>query len=216
MASITIRRLDEGAKKRLRLQAARHGRSMEDEARIILSGASAGDELIAGPLPPHAPSLIEPAAQPPLARQAPLAPAGTRVLLIIGGGIAAYKSLDLIRRLSERDLIVRCILTRAAEEFITPLSAGAVSGERVHTDLFDATGELDIGHIRLAREADLIVVAPATADLMAKMAGGSADDLASTVLLATDRTVLIAPAMNPSMWAHAATRRNLATLIDDG
>ena len=120
------------------------------------------------------------------------------VLLIIGGGIAAYKSLDLIRRLKERGLAVRCILTRAAQQFVTPLVAGALSGERVFTDLFDPTTEFDVGHIRLAREADLIVVAPATADLLAKMAGGHADDLASTVLLATDRPILVAPAMNPS------------------
>src|SRR5262249_32439019 len=139
-----------------------------------------------------------------------------RVLLIIGGGIAAYKALDLIRRLKERGLAVRCILTKAAQEFITPLSAGALSGERVFTDLFDSGSEFDVGHIRLAREADLVVVAPATADLMAKLAGGHADDLASAVLLATDRTVLLAPAMNPHMWEHKATRRNLARLIDDG
>jgi phosphopantothenoylcysteine decarboxylase/phosphopantothenate--cysteine ligase len=139
-----------------------------------------------------------------------------RVLLIIGGGIAAYKALDLIRRLKERSLAVRCILTKAAQEFITPLSAGALSGERVFTDLFDPAAEFDVGHVRLAREADLIVVAPATADLMAKLAGGHADDLASAVLLATDRKVLLAPAMNPHMWEHKATRRNLARLIEDG
>ena len=143
--------------------------------------------------------------------------AGTRrILLIIGGGIAAYKSLDLIRRLKERGLAVRCILTRAAQQFVTPLSAGALSGERVFTDLFDPTTEFDVGHIRLAREADLIVVAPATADLLAKMAGGHADDLASAVLLATDRPILVAPAMNPRMWEHPATRRNLARLAGDG
>ena len=148
---------------------------------------------------------------------APVPAAGAkRVLLIIGGGIAAYKSLDLIRRLKERGAAVRCVLTAAAQEFITPLSAGALAGERVFTDLFDAATEFDVGHIRLAREADLIVVAPATADLMAKMAGGHADDLASAVLLATDRPVLIAPAMNPQMWAHRATRRNLAQLAADG
>src|SRR5215212_10066479 len=128
--------------------------------------------------------------------------ASPRVLLIIGGGIAAYKSLDLIRRLKERGIAVRCILTGAAEEFITPLSAGALSGERVFIDLFDADTEFDVGHIRLAREADVIVVAPATADLMAKMAGGHADDLATAVLLATNRQILLAPAMNPAMWAH--------------
>ena len=139
-----------------------------------------------------------------------------RILLVISGGIAAYKSLDLIRRLKERGAKVRCILTKAAQEFITPLAAGALTGERAFTDLFDAQGEFDVGHIRLARETDLIVVAPATADLMAKMAGGHADDLASTVLLATDKQVLIAPAMNPRMWEHPATRRNLAQLTADG
>src|ERR1700724_1170766 len=141
---------------------------------------------------------------------------GKRILLVIGGGIAAYKSLDLIRRLKERGAAVRCILTKAAQEFITPLAAGALAGERAFTELFDPHGEFDVGHIRLARETDLIVVAPATADLMAKMAGGHADDLASTVLLATDKQVLIAPAMNPRMWEHPATRRNLAQLTADG
>jgi phosphopantothenoylcysteine decarboxylase / phosphopantothenate---cysteine ligase len=139
-----------------------------------------------------------------------------RILMVIGGGIAAYKALDLIRRLKERGAKVRCILTKAAQEFITPLAAGALTGERAFTDLFDAQGEFDVGHIRLSRETDLIVVAPATADLMAKMAGGHADDLASTVLLATDKGVLIAPAMNPRMWEHPATRRNLAQLTADG
>jgi phosphopantothenoylcysteine decarboxylase/phosphopantothenate--cysteine ligase len=138
------------------------------------------------------------------------------VLLIIGGGIAAYKSLDLIRRLRERDIAVRCILTKAAEHFVTPLSAGALVGERVFTDLFDAGSEFDVGHIRLARETDLIVVAPATADLMAKMAGGHANDLATAVLLAADTKILLAPAMNPNMWANKATQRNLAQLIKDG
>src|SRR5215813_1491938 len=141
---------------------------------------------------------------------------GKRILLVIGGGIAAYKALDLIRRLKERGAAVRCILTKAAQEFITPLAAGALSGERAFTDLFDAQGEFDVGHIRLARETDVVVVAPATADLLAKMAGGHADDLASAVLLATDKPVLIAPAMNPHMWAHAATRRNIAQLAADG
>ena len=131
-----------------------------------------------------------------------------RILLIIGGGIAAYKSLDLIRRLKERGCAVRAVMTQAAQEFVTPLSVGAITGERVFTDLFDLAAEFDIGHIRLAREADLIVVAPATADLLAKMANGHADDLATAVLLATDKKVLIAPAMNPRMWA---TRRRGAT-----
>ncbi|HMA74954.1 MAG TPA: flavoprotein, partial [Xanthobacteraceae bacterium] len=141
---------------------------------------------------------------------------GKRILLIIGGGIAAYKSLDLIRRLRERGAAVRVVMTRAAQEFITPLSAGAIAGGQTYVDLFDSRTEFDLGHIRLARDTDLIVMAPATADLMAKMAGGHADDLASTVLLATDKPVLIAPAMNPSMWSHPATQRNLAQLVADG
>ncbi|HYD71769.1 MAG TPA: flavoprotein, partial [Candidatus Binatia bacterium] len=139
-----------------------------------------------------------------------------RVLLIISGGIAAYKSLELIRRLRERDVAVRVVMTQAAQQFVTPLAAGAISGERVFTDLFDQTQEFDVGHIRLARECDLIIVAPATADLMAKMAHGLANDLASAVLLATDKPVLMAPAMNPKMWSHAAAQRNLATLQADG
>src|SRR5438270_1464970 len=141
---------------------------------------------------------------------------GKRILLVIGGGIAAYKSLDLIRRLQERGAAVRSILTKGGQAFITPLAVGAMAGERAFTDLFDPRSEFDVGHIRLARETDLVVVAPATADLMAKMAGGHTDDLASTVLLATDKPVLIAPAMNPRMWEHAATRRNLAVLAADG
>lgn len=141
---------------------------------------------------------------------------GKRILLVIGGGIAAYKSLDLIRRLRERGAAVRCVMTSAAQEFVTQLSVGALSADHVFTDLFDRQDEHDVGHIRLSREADLIVVAPATADLMAKLANGHANDLASTVLLATDKQVLMAPAMNPRMWAHPATRRNHATLIEDG
>jgi len=139
-----------------------------------------------------------------------------RILLIIGGGIAAYKCLDLIRRLKERGARVRVVMTKAAHEFVTPLSVGAIAGEAAFTELFDLATEFDIGHIRLARDCDLVVVAPATADLVAKMANGLADDLASAVLLATDHRVLIAPAMNPRMWAHPATRRNLATLTADG
>ena len=141
---------------------------------------------------------------------------GKRVLLVIGGGIAAYKSLDLIRRLRERGAAVRCVMTSAAQEFVTQLSVGALSADHVFNDLFDRQDEHDVGHIRLSREADLIVVAPATADLMAKLANGHANDLASTVLLATDKKVLMAPAMNPRMWAHPATRRNHSTLIKDG
>jgi phosphopantothenoylcysteine decarboxylase/phosphopantothenate--cysteine ligase len=140
---------------------------------------------------------------------------GKRLLLVIGGGIAAYKSLDLIRRLKERGASVRVILTRAAQEFITPLAAGALAGERPFTDLFDQR-EFDVGHIRLARETDLVVVAPATADRMAKLVQGFADDLAAAVLLATDKKILFAPAMNPQMWADPATRRNHARLIADG
>ena len=142
--------------------------------------------------------------------------AGKRILLIIGGGIAAYKALDLIRRLKERGTAVTPVLTRAGTEFVTPLSVSALAGARVHTDLFDLTDEAEMGHIQLSRVADLIVVAPATADLMAKMAQGRADDLASTLLLATDTRVLIAPAMNVRMWTHPATQRNLATLAGDG
>jgi phosphopantothenoylcysteine decarboxylase / phosphopantothenate---cysteine ligase len=142
--------------------------------------------------------------------------AGRRILLVIGGGIAAYKALDLIRRLRERGAAVRCVLTEGAQRFVTPLAAGALSGERVHTDLFDRESEADVGHIRLARDADAVVVAPATANLMARLAGGHAPDLASTVLLATRLPILIAPAMNVRMWAHPATRRNLATLTADG
>jgi phosphopantothenoylcysteine decarboxylase / phosphopantothenate---cysteine ligase len=143
-------------------------------------------------------------------------PATHRVLLIIGGGIAAYKCLDLIRRLRERGIAARAVMTRAAQQFVTPLSVGALSNDRVFTELFDLDDEREIGHIRLSREADLIVVAPATADLIAKMAGGHADDLASSVLMATDKPVLVAPAMNPRMWLHPATRRNVAQLQADG
>jgi phosphopantothenoylcysteine decarboxylase / phosphopantothenate---cysteine ligase len=135
-----------------------------------------------------------------------------RVLLIIGGGIAAYKCLDLIRRLREQGIAVRVVMTRAAQQFITPLSVAALTNDRVFTELFDLDDEREIGHIRLSREADLIVVAPATADLLAKMAGGHADDLASCVLMATDKPVLAAPAMNPRMWLHPATRRNVGQL----
>ncbi|MBY6201343.1 bifunctional phosphopantothenoylcysteine decarboxylase/phosphopantothenate--cysteine ligase CoaBC [Maritalea mobilis] len=139
-----------------------------------------------------------------------------RILLIIGGGIAAFKSLDLIRRLRERGASVVPVLTPAAEHFVTPLSASALAGEKVYRDLFDLTDEAEMGHIELSRAADLVVVAPATADLMGKMAAGLANDLASTLLMATDKRVLIAPAMNLRMWEHPATRRNLATLEGDG
>jgi phosphopantothenoylcysteine decarboxylase / phosphopantothenate---cysteine ligase len=219
MASITIRQLDDALKKRLRLRAARHGRSMEDEVRTILRDAATredGSSAEAAIAKPRSTSRARAASEPAPERAiAPVAD-GKRVLLIIGGGIAAYKSLELIRRLKEHGLAVRCILTAAAQQFVTPLSAGALAGERAFTDLFDAASEFDVGHIRLARDTDLVVVAPATADLLAKMAGGHADDLASAVLLATGAQVLLAPAMNPHMWEHPATQRNLARLTDDG
>lgn len=139
-----------------------------------------------------------------------------RILLVIAGGIAAYKALDLIRRLRERGMGVRAIMTPAAQHFITPLSVGAISGDRVFTELFNLDDEREIGHIRLSREADLIVVAPATADIMARMAAGSADDLATAVLLAAPVPILLAPAMNPRMWQHPATQRNIAQLAADG
>ena len=142
--------------------------------------------------------------------------AGKRILLIIGGGIAAYKSLDLIRRLAERGASVTPVLTKAGEEFVTPLSVSALAGQKVFRDLFDLTDEAEMGHIQLSRSADLIVVAPGTADLMAKMAQGFANDLASTLLLATDTPILVAPAMNVRMWDHPATQRNLQTLKADG
>ncbi len=139
-----------------------------------------------------------------------------RIVLIISGGIAAYKSLDLIRRLKERGATVLPIMTSGAQQFITPLAVGALSAEKVYTDIFDREAEQDVGHIRLARDNDLILVAPATANLTAKMAHGIADDLATAVLLATDKPVLIAPAMNPKMWSNPATARNVETLKQDG
>ncbi len=210
MGSLTVRNIGDDVKSRLRVRAARNGRSMEEEIRNILAEAGAGEagrasasaETIAVARPDAAPAVVD--------------RSGKRVLLIIGGGIAAYKSLDLIRRLKERGATVRVVMTQAAQEFVTPLSAGALAGEAAFIDLFDTMTEFDVGHIRLARDTDLIVVAPATADLIAKMANGLADDLASTVLLATDKPVLIAPAMNPRMWQHPATRRNVARLEADG
>jgi len=141
---------------------------------------------------------------------------GKRILLIIGGGIAAYKSLELIRRLQDQGARVTPVLTRAGSEFVTPLSVSALAGVPVHQDLFDLTAEAEMGHIQLSRSADLVVVAPATADLMAKMAQGLAGDLASTLLLATDTPVMVAPAMNVRMWQHRATQRNIETLKEDG
>ncbi len=212
MASLTIRKLDEEVKVYLRMRSARNGRSVEEEVRVILG------ELVQGRPFEFASALSQPvsppAETPSGARERPLDAA--RVTLIIGGGIAAYKALDLIRRLKERHIRVRCVLTKAAQQFVTPLAAGALAHERVYTDLFDPGSEFDAGHIRLARECDLIVVAPATADLMAKMANGHADDLASAILLAANRPILLAPAMNPLMWNNAATRRNVAQLQRDG
>ena len=142
--------------------------------------------------------------------------AGKRILLIVGGGIAAYKALDLIRRLRERGASVTPVLTPAGEEFVTPLSLAALAGTKCHRDLFDLTDEAEMGHIQLSRAADLLVVAPATADLIAKMAAGLANDLASTLLMATDKRVLLAPAMNVRMWLHPANQRNIAVLRADG
>ena len=207
MANITIRNLDNTAKQALREQAAKNGRSMEEEARILLGNLKSvpNTEFIS-----HAPAYH------PTETIHALNLKDKRVSLIIGGGIAAYKCLDLIRRLRERGATVRPIMTKAAQEFITPLSVSAIANDKVFSELFDRDDEHDIGHIRLSREADLIVVAPATADLMAKMAQGHANDLASTVLMATDKPVLIAPAMNPQMWEHPATQRNIKTLHCDG
>ena len=141
---------------------------------------------------------------------------GKRVLLIVAGGIAAYKSLELIRLLRARDISVRCVLTRAGARFVTPLSLSSLSEDKVYEDLFELTGENEMGHIEFSRDADLLVVAPATADILAKMRAGIADDLATTTLLATDKPVMVAPAMNVRMWEHAATRENMAVLRERG
>src|SRR4051794_24108358 len=209
MASLTIRKLDDAIKAELRLRAARNGRSVEDEVRVILREASQNRPRFAA-TPPQAAKV---------AQDEPhrlVSTGQSSVTLIIGGGIAAYKALGLIRRLKDRGFSVRCVLTNAAQKFVTPLAASALSHERCYTALFDAESEFDAGHIRLARNCDLIVVAPATADLMAKMAQGHADDLASAILLAANRPILLAPAMNPLMWNNAATRRNVAQLLRDG
>src|SRR5690242_13289697 len=141
---------------------------------------------------------------------------GKRILLIISGGIAAYKALELIRRLRERGAAVRCILTAGGAQFVTALSVAALAESKVYQDLWSLTDEAEMGHIRLSREADLIVVAPASADILAKMAAGIADDLATTALLATDKPVLVAPAMNVRMWTHPATEANFRTLLGRG
>src|SRR4029077_15899578 len=210
VASLTIRKLDDAIKAYLRLRSAKNGRSVEEEVRVILR------EYLEGSPFPDAPLSLMPAETSVPAPRRETIVGDACVTLIIGGGIAAYKALDLIRRLKERHIRVRCVLTKAAQQFITALAAGALSSERAYTDLFDPESEFDAGHIRLARDCDLIVVAPATADLMAKMAQGHADDLASAILLAAGRPILLAPAMNPMMWSNAATRRNAALLERDG
>lgn len=199
MASITIRNLPDEAKQKLRLNAAKNRRSMEEEARHLLMSGERNEKF-----PLEASSKEMQSLQ------------SKTILLIISGGVAAYKALDLIRRLRERGAKVTIVMTKAATEFVTPLAAGSLSGGQVFTDLFSKTDEHDVGHIRLARSADLIIVAPATADRMAKMVNGIADDLAGAVLLAARCPVLVAPAMNPAMWVHPATKRNVAQLQADG
>ena len=208
MASITIRNLNEETKQALRERAARNGRSMEEEARLLLG------QVQEAPLRDEENHILTPV-QIQKEEFTSYDLKDKRILLIIGGGIAAYKCLDLIRRLRERGASIRPVMTEAALEFVTPLSVSAISNDKVFTDLFDRDDEHDIGHIRLSRDADLIVVAPATADIMAKMAQGHANDLASTILMATNKPVLIAPAMNPQMWSHPATQRNLKLLRGD-
>ncbi|EJF85125.1 bifunctional phosphopantothenoylcysteine decarboxylase/phosphopantothenate--cysteine ligase CoaBC [Candidatus Bartonella washoeensis] len=199
MASITIRNLSPEAKESLRIRAAQNGISMEEEARRLLSNSA---------IPAIIPSQPSPIEMKSLKSKS--------LLLIIGGSIAAYKSLDLIRRLQERGARLNIVMTKAAQKFITPLAAEALSGRTVYSDLFSREEEHDIGHIRLARDADLIILAPATANRIAKIANGIGDDLADCVLLAARCPVLIAPAMNPAMWAHRATVRNIAQLRADG
>jgi len=241
MPSITIRNLDEKTKQALRERAAKNGNSMEEEVRLLLANVDQpstlrpvsaaptlrqaqgeGRSRVQGAYRIQAPSISTVSNKLPHPEPVEglfdenIDLNDKRILLIIAGGIAAYKCLDLIRRLRERGASVRPVMTKAAQEFATPLSISAIANDKVFSDLFDRDDEHDIGHIRLSREADLIVVAPATADLMAKMAQGHANDLASTVLMATNKPVLIAPAMNPQMWSHPATQRNLTTLQSDG
>ncbi|WP_455474173.1 bifunctional phosphopantothenoylcysteine decarboxylase/phosphopantothenate--cysteine ligase CoaBC [Bartonella sp. B30(2025)] len=199
MASITIRNLSPKAKEALRIRAAKNGISMEEEARCLLSNP--------------VPSVITPSQISVVEKQSLQSKS---ILLIIGGSIAAYKALDLIRRLKERGAHLNVIMTQAAQKFITPLAAEALSGSKVYSDLFSRETEHDIGHIRLARDADLIILAPATANRIAKIATGIGDDLANCVLLAARCPLLIAPAMNPAMWTHPATVRNVAKLHADG
>ena len=208
MASLTIRKLDEAIKAELRLRAASNGRSVEDEVRVILREARRAARCadVAAEPAPHAQSARREARRTSDAARHPDHRRRHRRLQ----GARSDPAAEGAR------IHVRCVLTRAAQQFVTPLSAGALSDERCYTDLFDPGSEFDAGHIRLARDCDLIVVAPATADLMAKMAHGHADDLATAILLAADRPILLAPAMNPLMWNNAATRRNVAQLARDG
>ncbi|UNF37118.1 bifunctional phosphopantothenoylcysteine decarboxylase/phosphopantothenate--cysteine ligase CoaBC [Bartonella krasnovii] len=199
MASITIRNLSPKTKEALRIRAAQNGISMEEEARRLLSNPTTLTTHLS-----HASTVEMQSLQ------------SKSLLLIIGGSIAAYKALDLIRRLKERGAHLNVVMTKAAQKFITPLAAEALSGRTVYTDLFSREEEHDIGHIRLARDADLIILAPATANRIAKIAHGIGDDLADCVLLAARCPLLIAPAMNPAMWAHPATVRNVAQLRTDG
>ncbi|MET3559537.1 phosphopantothenoylcysteine decarboxylase/phosphopantothenate--cysteine ligase [Bartonella japonica] len=199
MASITIRNLSPEVKEALRIRAAQNGVSMEEEARRLLSN----------PMNPIVQSFQASTIEMQSLKSKSL-------LLIIGGSIAAYKALDLIRRLQERGAHLDIIMTKSAEKFISPLAAEALSGRTVYSDLFSREEEHDIGHIRLARNADLIILAPATANRIAKIANGIGDDLADCVLLAARCPLLIAPAMNPAMWTHPATVRNIAQLRTDG
>lgn len=199
MASLTIRNLSPEVKEALRIRAAKNGISMEEEARRLLSNPNT--------------LTISPSQASTLDVQSLQSKS---LLLIIGGSIAAYKALDLIRRLQERGAHLNIIMTKAAQQFITPLAAEALSGRNVYSDLFSRAEEHDIGHIRLARNADLIILAPATANRIAKIANGIGDDLADCVLLAARCPLLIAPAMNPAMWIHPATIRNVAKLRADG
>ncbi|WP_019219224.1 bifunctional phosphopantothenoylcysteine decarboxylase/phosphopantothenate--cysteine ligase CoaBC [Bartonella florencae] len=199
MASLTIRNLSPEVKESLRIRAAKNGISMEEEARRILSNPTTPTISFSQASAIDVQSLKS-----------------KSLLLIIGGSIAAYKALDLIRRLQERGARLNIIMTKAAQKFITSLAAEALSGHTVYSDLFSREEEHDIGHIRLARDADLIILAPATANRIAKIANGIGDDLADCVLLAARCPLLIAPAMNPAMWTHPATLRNVATLRADG
>ncbi len=234
MASITIRNLNGKTKKWLRVRAAQNGRSMEEEARLLFDQLQADENsniatpAESGPPISNASLQIEPVSMTgqtdevaerlrgSIAGTGSEILAGKQVLLVITGGIAAYKCLEFIRRLRDRGASIKTVLTKSAAEFITPLSIGALTAERVYCDLFSRDDEHDVGHIRLSREADIIVVAPATANFMAKMAHGLADDLASTIMLATNKPVLLAPAMNPLMWQHPSTRRNRQILANDG